>query len=214
VLAGLGAASLVEKGFLKTKVTQMALLGSLVGAAGIRNGILRDHVFIDTSAFAFTDPVLYDGLEGPVLSTPVTGDSETGGYVLLSQVIHEQAMNGGLGQHLLGHRPPGFDEWVAGNGVARALVEMEAGGGATANIQPQDVEELIQAGFRSALVDPSAYMRDLSDRWAATYAGFFTAIWGEPEHIAGGGAWWRIEPIDGPVQVSLILATRPDRRLR
>jgi hypothetical protein len=214
VLAGLGAASLVEKGFLKTKVTQMVLLGSLIGAAGIRNGILTDHVFIDTSAFAFTDPVLYEGLEGPVISTPVTGDSETGGYVLLSQVIHEQTMNGGLGQHLPTHRPAGFDDWLTENGVFQALVKMEVGGASTATIYPKDVDGLIQAGFRAALVDPSAYMRDLPERWAATYAAFFTAIWGEPEHIAGGGAWWRVEPIDSPVEVPLLFAARPDRRLR
>jgi hypothetical protein len=214
MLAGLGAARLAEKGFLKTKMIQIGLLGSLIGAAGIRNWIFTDHVFIEFSALRFSEASLYEGLEGPVLSTPVTGDSETGGYALLSQIMHEQTISGGLGQHLTGHRPAGFDDWLAENGVFRALIEMEVGGASSATVQPHDVDALIQAGFRTALVDPSAHMKELSERWAATYTAFFTALWGEPEHVSAGGAWWRIRPINSAVEVPLQFANRPDRRLR
>jgi hypothetical protein len=210
VLAGMGVDQMRQRGRWESRRAACFLVLATLVTSFARNG----GVFVRHSVLPFTDATLFEGLEGPVLSTPIWGDSETAGYVLLSQTQHGQAMNSGLGQHLKEHRPAGFDAVVEGNAVIAALVQLEAGGRGTALIQPEDVEALGQLGFRTALVDPAAYMTDMKERWAASYAAFFTALWGEPEHIAAGGAWWRIVPIEGPVEVPLMLATRPDRRLR
>ena len=210
VLAGMGVDQLRKQGRLKSQGALGLVLLLTLAMSILRSGGL----FVSHSVLPSSDTTLYEGLEGPVLSTPVWGDSETAGFVLLSQTQHELAMNSGLGQHLASHRPPGFSAVVEENAVLAALVRLEAGGASSTVILPADVEALRQLGFRAALVDPAAYMADIKERWAASYAAFFTALWGEPEHIAGGGAWWRIGSLEGPVEVPLRLATRPDRRLR
>jgi hypothetical protein len=210
LLAGMGVERLRAGGRLRARAARTLLVVAVAGVPALQSG----HVFLNQSQVTFTDSALYEGLEGPVLSTPLFGDSRTAGLVLLAQTRHAKAMNSGLGQHLEGHRPPGFEAFVAGNGVFEALKQLERGGGISATITPEDVEDLIQTGFRSVLVDPMAYMAGMDERWAATYAAFFRAIWGRADHLAGGGAWWRIEPIPAAVTVPLNLAARPDRRLR
>ena len=78
-------------------------------------------------------------------------------------------------------------------------------------IQPEAVEDLLNEGFRSVLVDPSNFTKGFSQQWATTYIEAFTAIWGEPDHRSGGGAWWRITPITDPVEVRLQFVRRGGR---
>ncbi|MEC7241579.1 MAG: hypothetical protein VXW32_10100 [Myxococcota bacterium] len=208
-LAGLGVQRLVQSGAIRAWPQQLAVVGLLVlGSVATRGGGLS------MSELPRSSSELYAGVDGPILSVPIGGDSLTGGLVLLTQTVHQRPITGGLGQHLPGHRPAEMDAWMQESSLMQLLLSLEGGDSATVTVSPEDVEALVDRGLRYAVLDPYNFDSVMSSRWVASYAAVYWTLFGEPVRIHEGGAVWRIRAMDEPVDVHYGFATRPDRRLR
>jgi len=187
-----------------------ALIAALVVSAAARG----DRIPIPASVPATASTALYEGLEGPILSTPLRGGARTAGLVLLAQTSHRQIITGGVGQHMPTHTPLGHQDFLAGNPLLSGLVELERSGFATVEVAPSDIQALIDAGLRYAVVDPACYLPGLEARWASSYASVYADLFGEPLRRANGGAVWELRPIEEARMLRMRFAAKPDPSLR
>ena len=147
------------------------------------------------------DPVLYSGTSGPLLTMPLAAPVNQSRFVLWMQIIHGQPVSSGLGDHLDGHRPARWLDYIDSNAVLDTLRDAGTEEMGTRTIQPQDVEDLTRDGFGWAVLDPQALPSQGRGAWVRRYALILTAIWGQPEVTRpGGAARWKLHPIDGPRQ--------------
>jgi hypothetical protein len=147
------------------------------------------------------DAALYEGLEGPMLTVPLMGVSDDSRHVLWAQTFHGQPITGGLGDHIEGHRPTEYVEFVESNSLLRLLARLSQGETASAIIHPEDIDALLEQGLIWAVVDHQVFPIGEDDIWGRCFRDVFHTIWGLPERQAPRGAVWRIEPLSSEVVI-------------
>ncbi len=205
MLAGLGLSRLA---------TTLPLPRWAVAGAGL-GLLLADERWRHSWAPVKAEPVrevdadFYALVDGPVLSTPVVGPSESGRYALWAQLFHDQPVLAGLGDHLPGHRPPEFDAWLQTRPLLVSLANLSEDRLPPTSVQPEQVQQLVDDGFVWFVVDPMIYAPSYESAWASTFTRLAEALWGEPELVGSSGAKaWRITvpaetvelPALGPVE--------------
>ena len=138
---------------------------------------------------------LYEQIKGPIITTPVLSTNEITRHILWLQGFHEQKILGGLGDHIPSHRPPKYEPYINDRVVLRALAEISRGTFQDALLQPEDVNVLLEDGFRWIVIDPAAYSPGLEERWAAAFTSFCQGVWGTPTVEVGLAKAWKISPI-------------------
>ena len=138
---------------------------------------------------------LYTGLDGAVLTVPVMSGSDMGRHLLWLQAHHGHPILAGLGENIPEHRPAGYTAFVEGNALLRGLHRVDAGEVGDITVMPDDVSQLLDAGFRWAVLDPAVFGADGANPWMNTYARAFGALWGPPDRDVDGAVAWRIRPI-------------------
>jgi hypothetical protein len=83
-----------------------------------------------------------------------------------------------------------------------------------ARIEPADVQDLLDAGFRYAVADPAAYWDGTGRNWTVTHGRFFEQLWGRPIRLVKGAAVWKITPIEQGIDVEAEYAQGSARQLR
>lgn len=150
---------------------------------------------------------VYNRLSGPIITVPVLGGDPSSRYLLWFQVFHGQPILSGLGAHLEGHRPEGYEAYVRNNGLLAALAAVSEGGPGGQIIQPQDIEALRRDGFVWAVVDPMAFSGFYRAEMLRAHNEIFFTLWGQADVPRGATGAWRIAPIQKAVQL-------PDRAPR
>jgi len=194
----------------KARVWWVLSMLIIVFDSPIRSGVLP----IRASPIPATNMNLYTDLEGPIFTTPVWPTVGQLHRLRWFQTQHELAYQNGNGEHIPSHRPPEFTEWMNRNGLIRALDDLKGTDHLTATIEPNDVQQLIDAGFNYAVVDPFVYGDEGGRIPAATHSRVFSQLWGSPFHTDRGGAVWRIEPIRGTIELTVKTARRNDRMVQ
>ena len=124
---------------------------------------------------------------------------------------HQQPILAGLGDHIPNHRPAGWEQWARDNPLLVALSELAKAQFQGAIVEPSDVEDLLDSGFRYVVVDPATQHPALAKQWAETHNVFFRSLWGEPMREVGSGAVWEVLSISEPTQVYASFQSRPRR---
>ncbi len=150
---------------------------------------------------------VYSRLNGPILTVPVLGNDPSSRYLLWFQVFHNQPILSGLGAHLEGHRPPGYEAYIRHNRLLAALAAASEGGPGGQIIQPEDIAALREDGFVWAMVDPMAFSGFYRAEMIRVFNEIFFTLWGQSDVPRGATAAWRISPIKKAVQ----LPDRPPR---
>ena len=178
--------------------------------APIRSGVLP----VRASVVPESNPSLYEGLSGAILTTPARPNVGILNNLRWMQTIHGLPIQNGNGEHIPGHRPPGYTEWIDSNPIFEAMTRLHRQRKVTATIQPEHVQALIDAGFEYAVADPGVYGHKSGRNWTVTHGRFFEPLWGKPIKVSKGGAVWRITPIDQSVQIDAEYAQGKARQLR
>lgn len=188
------------------------LLGPAVVAVAL-GGLFWDADNRNSYLPPFAEPgrpvtmAVYNRLSGPILTVPVLGNDPSSRYLLWFQVFHGQPILSGLGAHLEGHRPAGYEAYVRTNGLLAALAAASEGGPGGQIIQPADIEALRKDGFVWAVVDPMAFSGFYRADMIQVFDEIFFALWGQADVPRGATGAWRISPIRKSV-------TLPDRAPR
>jgi hypothetical protein len=186
-----------------------ALLLSVIDAP-IRSGVIP----VRASPVPQTTEALYEGLDGALLTTPVFPDVNILNRLRWIQTIHGLPIQNGNGEHISGHRPPGYTEWIEANKVLSALDGLHRKGSMNARIEPADVQDLLDSGFRYAVADPAAYWDGTGRNWTVTHGRFFEQLWGRPIRLIKGAAVWKITAIEQGIDVEAKYAQGNARQLR
>ena len=186
-----------------------ALLLSVIDAP-IRSGVIP----VRASPVPQTTEALYEGLDGALLTTPAFPDVNILNRLRWIQTVHGLPIQNGNGEHISGHRPPGYTEWIEANKVLSALDGLHRKGSMNARIEPADVQDLLDSGFRYAVADPAAYWDGTGRNWTVTHGRFFEQLWGRPIRLIKGAAVWKITPIEQGIDVEAEYAQGNARQLR
>lgn len=154
------------------------------------------------------DSRVYPMMDGPILTTPVLGTDSRARHLLWFQIVHEQPILTGLGAHLEGHRPPGYEDYVRGNSLLRALAAVSAGEVVAGPVRAADVDALIDDGFRWAVVDARAFLQGWQPKFGRAFSQVFMALWGPPDVRGSSASAWRVEPITGDITLPYIEPVR------
>ena len=179
----------------------------VVADAPLRSGVLP----VRASEVPEYAAPLYRGLAGPLLTTPLQPSVRVLNHQRWIQTQHGQPILNGNGEHIPGHAPAQWEAWVGQSRLLAALLTLQESGELEVTIEPNDVDMLIDAGFRYAVADPTVYGDSSGRNWAATHGSVFSALWGSPLQRHRGGAVWAIEPIAAPVPLSARYLQRGDR---
>jgi len=177
-----------------------------IGALFVDKPFRNRYLPVEANAPRDYDERLYSVVNGPILTTPVLSTNEITRHLLWLQIFHKQPILAGLGDHIVAHRPAGFEASVRELRILEGLEQLSAGKFNGMRVSSSDVDALLEAGFRYAVVDPAAYSPGLEGQWAAAYTTYFRAIWGEPMVSSGAGRVWRLSRVPGTVNVPEIEA--------
>jgi len=179
-----------------------------VADAPLRSGVLPSRASVEPTVY----PDLYKGLDGAVITTPIHPPVQILNHQRFAQTQHGLPIINGNGEHIPGHAPDAWTEWVKASKILMGLSTLQTDQSVDITIEPKDVQYVIDAGFRYASVDPSVYPTSVGRNWAATHGAAFSQIWGEPLRRHRGGAVWAIKPIHAPITVSARYLNDRDRR--
>ncbi len=194
VLAALG----FDRSVAMLKVKRSVLLALAVGtllaeillrsnAGGYRSGTLPHY-----------DEDVYSLLDGALITTPVFGDANPSRFNLWLQVNHGLPILSGNGDHLRSHLPPGFEDYVLGNTLLQALAWIAGGATRPEEVTPDDVQALLDDGFRWVVVDDRCQNPVHAEYQSENYRRFLGLMWGPIAHEGDGVEAWPILPIDEP----------------
>ena len=122
-------------------------------------------------------------------------------FVQWLQVLHQQPVTGGLGEHLPGHLPAEWEAFVDGNRLLDLLRDATTERIVQRVVLPEDVERLRDTGLRWVVVDRAVLSRDCPDAWMDRHRAILSAVWGEPDVETTGGMAWRIDAIEKTVRI-------------
>lgn len=142
---------------------------------------------------------VYRNLSGPIVTVPVLGQDPSSRHLLWFQIFHGQPILSGLGAHLAGHRPAGYEDYIYNNGLLRALAAVSEGTGGGQTVLPEDIDALRRDGFVWAVLDPMALTGTSRTELSRIFNEIFTRLWGPPDIPKGHTAAWRVSPINAPV---------------
>ena len=159
-----------------------------VADAPVRSGVLPSRASVEPTVY----PGLYEGLDGAVITTPIHPPVQILNHQRFAQTQHELPIINGNGEHIPSHAPAAWTRWIDNSKVLTALNTLQIDHSVDINIDPTDIQYLIDAGFKYASVDPSVYGTPVGRNWAATHGTVFTQLWGEPIRRHRGGAVWAV----------------------
>lgn len=152
---------------------------------------------------------LYERLDGALLTTPVLGRSADTRHLLWLQAHHGLPVLSALGDHLPAHVSPEHAAYVTGNPLLRALHDVAWDRMTGARVDPADVNALIDAGFRWAVVDPAAYPPRTSAAWSRQHREVLDSVFGPPTLAVGPVAAWRLQAPPAPVDLPALAPLQP-----
>lgn len=144
------------------------------------------------------DPDLYAPLDGALLTVPVMGDDDHGRKLLWAQAHHKRPILAGLGDHLPGHRPAPYEDFVRDNPLLAGLHALSVGPTQPTTVHPKDVAALREVGFRWVVFDAHATRPGLERRWAAAWTRALTPVLGPPDLRRPSGLAWRLDAMEAP----------------
>ena len=147
------------------------------------------------------DGSLYAAIDGPMVTTPVLSPLPDVRHALWLQVLHEQPVTAGLGEHLPGHVSQRWTRYVSENSLLDALSAANEGPLDGRVVTPADIQSLQDDGLRWVVSDTAVLPRGGAWKWRARDQAILKAVWGTPDVQTDSGAAWRIEPIAEPVQL-------------
>ncbi|MEC8422635.1 MAG: hypothetical protein VX000_02595, partial [Myxococcota bacterium] len=205
ILAGHAAAWASENH--GARLRRWALLGAVaIAAAALDGPMLQTRLQLPADPGAPIDAALYPGpaeAPGAVLTAVLAADDrEAARHLLWAQAHHGRAISGGLGQHLPGHAPPGFDAWRGSRPLLSVLAAVGRGDAVRTSLAPDDIQLLLDDGFSHAVVDLSAYPASTAAAGAAAHACVLSAVFGPPQVKGPQGARWRVTVPGKPVEVA------------
>ena len=115
------------------------------------------------------------------------------------------------GEHLPSHMPSSQRAWLSSSPLAKSLLTLRHHGSIQQAIHPEDTQQLLDAGFRYVVVDPSVFSGSNAAGLAAAHSQFFEALWGAPLQTSLNGGTWRIEALDETVTVDIGIPKQSDR---
>ena len=152
---------------------------------------------------------VYSVLDGPVLILPLQGDDDSVRTALWMQIWHKQPISYGIGGHIDGHRPAEWDEWTHSSELLTDLISFEHGPPSKIEVSPADVQDLLDRGFRYALVD-SRHFRETHDAMMVyLYTQVMTPLFGDPIAEDQYTRIWRLAPIAESVVLESLPGSTP-----
>ncbi|MEE2750224.1 MAG: hypothetical protein VX519_02240 [Myxococcota bacterium] len=188
ILAGLQIDALSKRG----RWVPFAALAFVLIDIPLRN----EYLPLNAEAPLDSHDRVYQGLDGALLTTPVTSGHDSSRHLLWLQTLHERPILAGDGDHIPSHWPVGYQAYIESRPILTALQELSLGTFTGLQVQPEHVTQLLNDGYEYAIVDPSAYVLELRLQWASTFSEFFNSLWGEPVRVSDRAAAWRIRPIE------------------
>jgi hypothetical protein len=176
-----------------------AVIPLLLAALLLETAVVGHEIPLKTRQPRPMDIELYRGLEGPLLTLPILGATADSRHVLWNQTQHGQPVTGGLGDHIEGHAPREFEEFVASNSLLAHLSRLSQGEPSEATVTREDVQELIDAGLVWAVVDHELFPTSHTGQWGRVFRETYRSLWGSPAVARPRGAAWRIEPISADI---------------
>ncbi len=180
--------------------TRVASVGFAV-LFGLQLLLARPYHPIPASPPRTFDAALYAKIDGPILTAPVMAPFPDIRFVQWLQVLHEQPITGGLGEHLPNHLPQQWEDHVEANGLLSTLRDANTERLTQRVVTPADVADLQAAGLEWAVVDAAVLARERPEAWLLRYRAILTSVWGKPDVETPGGLAWRIEPIAKTVRI-------------
>lgn len=147
------------------------------------------------------DGELYAAIDGPFVSAPIMPPQPDVRFVQWVQVVHEQPITGGLGEHLPGHMPQAWMEYVERNQLLDVLRDSNAEATTRRVVTPADVDALLDDGLRWIVVDTAVLPKSKASVWLQRHRVLLAEVWGQPDVETAGGAAWRIRPIPKPLSL-------------
>ena len=197
---------------LSTRATAAPWLASLVASVFLIGEIVARGAYLPVPRGPGR-PVqaeMYAQLDGTLLTTPVLGRSPDSRHLLWLQAHHERPVLAGLGDHLPAHVPPSHQRFVDDNSLLAMMHDLAWDRMEPATVDPDDVQELLDQGFRWAVVDPSAYRLGRAEAWARQHRTVFDTLFGPAAYESGGAAAWKITVPAAPVTLDPLPAVEPD----
>jgi hypothetical protein len=160
------------------------------------------------------ESAVYDKLDGALITLPVDGSDAQARDALWMQTQHQRPISIGLGSWIEGHRPPGWQEWVEGNKLVRALSLLsERKWDQRQVVRVADVEALRAQGFRWIVLDPQLWTSKLRQPWTVAHRTVLSELWGAADLSSNGVLAWRIEPLRRDVALPASVGVPGDLRI-
>jgi len=175
--------------------------------APFRSGLLP----IKASPMKPASSELYNELDKPIFTVPVWPNQTESERLLRLQTAHKQPTQNGDGEHLPNHMPLHQRAWLSSSQLVKSLLELRQQGAVEQAIHPDDIQQLIDAGFYFAVVDPIAFTGANAAGHAAAHSQFFEALWGAPIKTSLYGGTWKIEALSETIQVNVSVPNTSDR---
>ena len=201
-------------GLVKGRKRPTLWLGSALVLSLIDAPLRTDSLPVQSSPAPDIQAELYQDIDGPIFTTPVRPGRAEAERLLYAQTIHGQPTQNGDGEHISGHTPPGYDDWMDESRLVGVLTTLASKGSVQSTLTPEDVDVLLDAGFEYAAADASIYTQSNGKNLAATHGRVFEAIWGRPQRVTRSGAIWKISPIQDEVIIDVQYVRGNDRSTR
>ncbi|HCH66760.1 MAG TPA: hypothetical protein DFR83_28415, partial [Deltaproteobacteria bacterium] len=147
------------------------------------------------------DGELYAQVDGPILTVPMMAPIPDIRFVLWLQVLHQKPITGGLGEHLPGHLPSAWEQFVDNNRLLDVLRDANTERLTQRVVTPADIELLREAGLRWVVIDSAVLTRERPAAWMQRHRSILSSIWGAPDVSTDQGFAWRLDPIPETVRI-------------
>ena len=201
-------------GWVKERKRPGLWLGGALVLSLIDAPLRSDSLPIESSLPPGVESELYNGIDGPIFTTPVRPRRAEAERLMYAHTMHGQPTQNGDGEHINGHTPPGYDAWMEESQLVQVLTTLITKGSVKSTVTPADVELLLDAGFEYVAADATIYEGPNGKNWAATHGRVFEALWGRAQRVTRTGAIWQISPIQGEVVIDVEYARGTERATR
>ncbi len=193
-LCALGVDRIAPEGAQHRRLGQVAVAVMVAGWAIAAHPYLP----IPVSSPRPYSPHLYAPVSGPILTLPMAPPFSDVRHLLWAQVLHEQPVTAGLGEHLEGHLSVAFQEQMATSAWTRLLRTVHDGPVAPSVVTPQDIQVLRDMGLRWVVIDAAGYPMKQGPTWMARDRSLVEAVLGPPLVSTSSGATWALTEIVEP----------------
>lgn len=184
---------------------------ALVGAAVIADADGRNPFMPVSAREPHTyDATFYEQLDGALITTPVLGRDPAGRHHLWFQIFHQRPILYGLGAHIPGHRPLGYEAYIRNNSLLDALAVVSDSLTKSVTVLPRDVDTLMKDGFRWVVVDANAFTEDYAQAYFINYTQVMALLYGPPDVQSSKALAWRLRRLNSSVVVPPLPPAGPE----